>query len=396
MSTLALFHAPHRAFFLTGSLGLVCSMAWWLIQLRSPAALLVPAGWLHGWLMVHAVFAPFVFGFLFTAMPRWTGAPMPADRAWQTLWWLHLLGLVCVVAGSYLDLAAFAAGWGLVCLAWSVAVVVALRLRLLGPDPALHAVPAIVALVLGGASAAAIVAWTATGDWRWSFLAMRLGFWGFLFTIYVTVCHRMIPFFANRVLPGYRMIRPAWALVALLLLGVVHLVLDLRHAYHLLWWCDLPMALIALWLAVRWQTWRRPGNRLLSSLFIAWWVLVAGLALLAAQSLVLAVSGQFLLGRGPQHLIAVGFFGGMLVAMATRVSLGHSGRPLTMGRFTWYCFWGFQGAALARLAAEIPTLAGLAGPLLQASALLWLVAATGWAAHYLPLYWRPRADGRPG
>jgi uncharacterized protein involved in response to NO len=31
-----------------------------------------------------------------------------------------------------------------------------------------------------------------------------------------------------------------------------------------------------------------------------------------------------------------------------------------------------------------------------AAAVLWLVVFLAWAARYLPLYLRPRADGRPG
>jgi uncharacterized protein involved in response to NO len=33
---------------------------------------------------------------------------------------------------------------------------------------------------------------------------------------------------------------------------------------------------------------------------------------------------------------------------------------------------------------------------LMAIALLWLLALICWAARVLPIYWRPRLDGKPG
>ena len=44
-----------------------------------------------------------------------------------------------------------------------------------------------------------------------------------------------------------------------------------------------------------------------------------------------AISGEFVLGRAPAHALFIGFFGSLLVAMVTRVTQGHSGRPLVLG-----------------------------------------------------------------
>ena len=44
------------------------------------------------------------------------------------------------------------------------------------------------------------------------------------------------------------------------------------------------------------------------------------------------LSGEWALGRAPIHALGIGFFGGMLVAMVTRVTMGHSGRALKMDR----------------------------------------------------------------
>lgn len=81
------------------------------------------------------------------------------------------------------------------------------------------------------------------------------------------------------------------------------------------------------------------------------------------------------------------------MAMVTRVTQGHSGRPLEMGSIPWLCFWLLQAVAVLRIAAELlPDTPG------------WLaLAAVGSVAAFLPwtlrsawIYLTPRADGQPG
>ena len=68
-----------------------------------------------------------------------------------------------------------------------------------------------------------------------------------------------------------------------------------------------------------------------------------------------ALTGEWVLGRAPIHALGMGFFGGMLVAMVTRVTMGHSGRPLRMDRLTLVCFLVLQVGALLRVLSEVFT-----------------------------------------
>ena len=68
-----------------------------------------------------------------------------------------------------------------------------------------------------------------------------------------------------------------------------------------------------------------------------------------------------------------------------------------LDRLTWLLFIGFQGSALIRVLADIvPAAARLAPDLYLLAGLVWLACFVPWAAHYIPYYWRPRADGKPG
>jgi uncharacterized protein involved in response to NO len=122
------------------------------------------------------------------------------------------------------------------------------------------------------------------------------------------------------------------------------------------------------------------------------WLPVAAL-LYALQSLWLVNTGEFLLGRAPAHALFIGFFGSLLVAMVTRVTQGHSGRPLQLGGFAAFAFIAIQLTAVIRIGAEL-----LPDILLwhSAAGLLWLLAFTPWVLRSAWIYLTPRADGQAG
>ena len=196
----------------------------------------------------------------------------------------------------------------------------------------------------------------------------------------------------GKVVPGYVAWRPMWLLGAVLALSLVHLVLELAHAYAWTWLADVP--LLALLSFTLWKWWPRgPVPGLLRVLFVGLAWLPVAFALYAFQSIAYQATGEYLLGRAPAHALFVGFFGSVLIAMVTRVSQGHSGRQLVMPAAAWFAFVAIQVVTLARLFAEV-----LPDPWAwqAAAAVGWLVAFAPWVARMGRLYLTPRKDGRPG
>jgi uncharacterized protein involved in response to NO len=115
---------------------------------------------------------------------------------------------------------------------------------------------------------------------------------------------------------------------------------------------------------------------------------------LEAASLLMRSADQFGLGLAPLHALSMGFLGSILLAMATRVSCGHSGRTLTADDIAWGLYGVLQLAVLARLWAVLVPTQAPAG--LVVAALLWLVAMGGWALRYGRWFGLPRVDGKPG
>jgi uncharacterized protein involved in response to NO len=183
-----------------------------------------------------------------------------------------------------------------------------------------------------------------------------------------------------------------WTLGVAWLLTSLHLVLELSHAYHWTWLADAPLAALFGALLVAWRP-RTTVPALLRVLFLGFAWLPVAFSLYAIQSAWFVVTGEFLLGRAPAHALFIGFFGSLLVAMVTRVTQGHSGRPLVLGGVATFAFVVVQLTAVTRVAAELlPD--GLAWQAI--AALGWLLAFLPWVLRSAWIYVTPRADGQPG
>jgi len=387
--------APHRVMFLPGVLQGALAMLWWLLDLESRRAGGVglgslPGPALHVWWMLYGFFPFFIFGFLFTAAPNWLNGPAISRHAYVASGMLMTLGLPLVYAGLVpAGLALHLAGWGV--------AVWALSRTLIGapPQDKRHAGIAVAAAALGGVGDALFLAWAGADFPAALRIGEAIGLWGFLVPTFLAVCHRMIPWFTSRIVPNYVMVRPYGPLWALLAGCLAHGALEAMERRELLWLLDLPMALVVFWFATRWGVARGIRQvRLLAMLHIAFLWLGLSLLLYAIDSLARYAGLAWNAGHAPLHALGIGFFSSMLIGMASRVSLGHSGRKLEADGLTWGLFWLVQGVALLRMLPDL--LPALPQELISLAGGLWLLAFGLWAWKYAPMYWRPRVDGKPG
>jgi uncharacterized protein involved in response to NO len=158
---------------------------------------------------------------------------------------------------------------------------------------------------------------------------------------------------------------------------------------------ELPATLLLLWVAVHWGLVQSLKIRLLAMLHTGFLWLGLSFALGGVSHAMMAWHGpEHSLGLAPLHALTMGYLGSTLLAMATRVTAGHSGRALAADDIAWALFWVLQIAVLLRLAGALWPAA--ATPLLLAAAVAWAVAMSGWSLRYGRWLGRPRADGRPG
>jgi uncharacterized protein involved in response to NO len=385
--------------FLAGALAVLVSMAWWALTwsagyfgwLGWPAAP-VPPGWAHAVFTQYGMLGPFILGFLLTVFPRWLDQPN-LTRA-------HYVPVFVGVFGGYLlahvgllgPKSLLIAGLLLMLAGWAAALF-ALRGALTGKRDQ-HALSCYAALVLGFVGLGAFLAFVLGAPWWLANLSIKLGTSAFLLPVFFTVLHRLVPFFSGNVVgASYRRVKPAWSLPLLWIMLLLRLGLELSHRSAWLWIADMPLLCFFLGHGLAWQPWKclRPGLLLAIHLAFAW--LPVAFALLSVQSLALLRNGESILGRAPVHALTVGFFGSMMVAMVTRVTQGHAGRPLEMGFIPWLTFGLLQVVALVRIFAEIAPNVPL---WLTIAAFGWLIAFAPWVCRALWIYVTPRADGKPG
>ncbi len=123
----------------------------------------------------------------------------------------------------------------------------------------------------------------------------------------------------------------------------------------------------------RWRGFATTSNPLLFVLHVAYAWFPIGYTLLG-----FAVFGWLFTPTSALHALTMGAIGNMVLAVMTRVSLGHSGRPLQAARATVLAYWLLMIAVLIRIL----------GPLTGESYLLMIdLSATGWMLAFAIFVW---------
>lgn len=139
-----------------------------------------------------------------------------------------------------------------------------------------------------------------------------------------------------------------------------------------------------------WRSFKTRGESIL-------WVLHVGYAWLPMG---LALKACWLLGGVDwamkwQHALTAGVFATMILAVMTRASLGHTGRPLVVSRFITAAY------LLLTLGVALRVFGGALWPqhyvwIVSIAGAAWSLSFLLYVVEYAPILIRPRADGKPG
>ena len=389
--------------FFGGAMQVVAVMMWWLLEMTTrygvighPMVWPITPGAIHAYLMIYGLFPFFMFGFLMTTFPRWMNCAEITAKRYIPAFLLLMLGAVCfyagLLAGKWLLIVATLcalAGWG-------IALYALLRV-LLGarhPDKS-HPLVLLIALGMGWGGLAAYPGWLLSDNVTYLNFSIQCGLWLFLAPVFASVAHRMIPFFTASALPGHVVPRPLLPWWIMLAAGAAHGVMKLANAETWLWVCDVPFAVAALYLSYVWGMRDSLRIPLLGVLHIGFAWMGVAMLLFSVQSLLLFLGHDAIWGLAPLHALTIGCYATLIIGMGTRVTLGHSGLPMTADRTIRLMFAGIQLVVLMRVTADMLPMNGNYRLYIAAGA-VWLVSFIPWVLRYLPFYWRPRADGQAG
>jgi uncharacterized protein involved in response to NO len=343
--------------------------------------------WWHGHEMVFGLVAAAIAGFLLTASPVWTGGPALTGKPLAALVALWATGRIALAAASILP-RALVAGLDVAFLpAVSLAVLRTLRGSRQYRNYGIAALLLVLALANAAMHAEALGLLSDLAG-----RALRFAV-DVVVVLLLVIGGRITPAFTQNALRrrgSDAVVRSspwlnaaavgaagALALASLLFgrgaeTGVLAAIAGLAAAARL----------------AAWQSWETRSDPLLWSLHAGAAWAAAGLLLVAASDL-----GAPIPPSAGLHALTAGAIATTILAVMTRVGLGHTGRPLVPRKGTVGCY------ALAHAAAGLRVAAAFAGDhpaLLVASSLAWSAAFGIFAICYWPILTTPRPDGRPG
>ncbi|RKF18771.1 short-chain dehydrogenase [Alginatibacterium sediminis] len=378
------FRLGFRPFFLVGASYAVIAIALWIWALShgQPAALQVPALWWHVHEMLFGFAIAIVVGFVLTAVQNWTGNP--GTKGWRlalllALWlsvrvmfWLPVpTWVISVIEGLFLLGVCYEIGWRVVVVkGWRNLFFVPLFLMAIAVNFASYA------------SIKGLTPFSSSAIWQ----AML---WWFVLLLSV-MGGRVIPFFSARRF-NYQKAEP---LPALEYLATISLLLLFLLSFFPLVYLDLaPMLMLFAGLAqllrfVRWKPWLCMAEPLVWSLHLAY-------AFIPSFLIVKGLANNPLLSHSALHIFAIGALGGLILAMISRVTLGHTGRDIYKGPVMWPAFLAVAIAALIRGVAVAwwPTQLQL---WLHVSAALWMCGFSMFVLLHAKMLFKARVDGHPG
>ncbi len=370
-----LFSYGFRPFFLLGSIYAGLAILVWLPVFMGELSLVsafIPRDW-HVHEMLYGFLPAVITGFLFTAIPNWTGRLPLRGRPLMFLVALWAAGRVCVTFSAYTGwLAAMLVDTGFLLLVaaaaareiiagkkWNNLSIIVLILMLLGGNVTFH----LEAHFRGAAE-----------------LSIRIGI-AVVVSLISLVGGRIIPSFTRNWLvrenPG-RLPVP-FARFDMLTIGVSALAL----VFWILWpagtGTGVALAVAGVLQLVRLGRWagdRTGRERLLLILHVGYAFVPLGFLLSACSAFGIVPAGAGV------HAWMAGAAGVMTLAVMSRASLGHTGQQLTASAATQGIYLAIVVAALTRICAVIEPAYSV--PLLHAAAFAWAAAYLGFAACYGP------------
>ena len=377
----AILHYGFRPFFLGAGVFAVLAMAIWIGALTSGWEVGGSMGaidW-HAHEMLFGYTSAAMAGFLLTAIPNWTGRLPVAGKPLLGLFALWLAGRLVMLAPDVLGavpsaivdaaflptLFALAAREVIAGRNWKNLRVVGIGLLLAAANIAFH-------LTVRTEAGPAVV--------------LRLTVSAYVVLIAV-IGGRIVPSFTRNwlVKAGVRKLPSPMGLADHLAIGAL--------VAALLLWTVAPQGPVTAGLAAvaavlqafrlwRWRGWTSFGEPLLVVLHLAYAFIPLGLGGIALAATTSISQASVL------HLLTVGAIGNMTLAVMTRASLGHTGRPLHASLLTALSYLALLIAALMRPLAEL--LAGSYLLLLSISAACWLAAFLAFVVEYGPMLMSPK------
>ena len=386
----ALFDYGFRPFFLLSGCYALLIVPIWLYRFAHAATPLgaLPAMYWHSHEMIYGFVMAAVAGFLLTAVPSWTGSRGFAGRPLMVAVGLWIAGRVAMGAVGAVPFWVTAA---------AELALLPLLLALLAPPmfrSANRNAPLLAVLVVLWLIDGVFLFALERGDATLAGDAIRLAI-DFVLILVTVIGGRIVPAFTGSALRARGEAvtvvtrRPVEVMVIAAMVAIA--VVD-AFAPDSKW--SGALALLAAAVHVirmsGWRSFRTSGEPILWVMHVAYVWLPVGLILKAC-----ALLGGAAWAMKWQHALTVGVFATMILAVMTRASLGHTGRPLKVSPAIALAYAMLTACTVLRVFG-IALFPGHYLFTVSMSGIAWMLCFGIFLVVYAPILWLSRADGKPG
>jgi len=380
-----------RPFFLSGAIFSVIAITLWLLIYKGAISINPLGGgyWWHIHEMIFGFGCAIIAGFLLTAVQNWTGAPGAKGNTLLALFLIWLAGRIVTLIpdllgaplSSIIDLAFLPA----------VAYVLAKPIIAAKQYRNLFFVPLLALFTFANAEMHLAIYYPDI------FNMIFAGYAGVMLITFLmsVMAGRVAPMFTANGTKTPKATPLPWldkVTNGCLALAMVSLLLQPLIGFSAFFFGVL-LIVSGLFQTIRWIRWR-PWITLNVPLL---WSIHGAMKFICFGLVVLGIS--YLMENVPSnhvwHLLTIGGMGGLILAMISRVSLGHTGRPLSPPKSMTIAYVLISLAALVRTFGPwgLPEKTLL---FIDISGGLWIAAFVIFIIGYGPMLMSARKDGRPG
>lgn len=385
---ISLFRLAFRPFFLFGSLFSLIALTLWVNSLNGILSF-SPYGnifWWHSHEMLFGFVVAIVVGFLLTAVQNWSGIPSIRGYSLLLLFFLWLLARILLL----INIESFKIFTAIIDLLFLPVATFFLAKPILKKK--LYRNLIFIPVLLAMTTANVLMHWSVLNG-NYLYLNQASYSMIFLVTLLMTVLGgRVFPIFtANGT--NTRRVESLFGLEILSIISVLLVVIIFAFKLPLPnKWLGLMLVIISLFhfiRFIRWRFWVTLKTPLVWSLHVSYFCIPLGFLMMGLH---------FLFGlstlSNTVHIITVGAMGTMILAMISRVSLGHTGRMIVVGKIMAIAFGCLVLAFITRTLLTLLYTNKL--HLLTISSVFWCVGYGIFVIQYFPILTKPRVDGKAG
>ncbi|PCJ18399.1 MAG: hypothetical protein COB02_10910 [Candidatus Cloacimonadota bacterium] len=401
---LPIFKAPHRIFFASGAMLMLLPMLWWVgiqsnLFVPNQTSTVFYAG-AHMYLMCYAVLSAFILGFILTVFPKWLNFESYSLKHIYILTVLfvgsYVLAMFGLMRSDYLyKISSVLNALGFIYLSGLL-----LQSFIKVKHPSKMQPGFTVLGIIGGAVGSIFYSLSLfQNSFTYYEISYAIGIYFYLFLVVCSVAFRMVPFFTSCIHKGYEVVRVPWFLPFLTIGSILKVALFIWHFPQYYFLSDAFILVAVLFQFKQWKFKLNQGVPLLSMLYYSMIWLPIYLFLSGIYSVNTLINGVPLIfvEEAALHALTIGCYSSLVYAMATRVTLGHSGQKLQTPMLINIIFYLFQLCVIMRVFmgfyAYINPVVALKSYM---AGYIWILCFGVWFIKYFWVYFVKRFDGKEG